>query len=125
MKPSTFVLAESFDATSSYSISPMPDSLYDTVEAFTAPVLEPEYLDFDTCLHCDDLRIFEAINQFNQDTFAPCPCCNGRDKAIPPTKPQPRFNMPAIYLTIYNRLEREGKLTIWERKHRDSLLKAA
>ena len=113
MIPSSFILAESFDA--------MPLSLYDTVEAFTAPVLEPEYLDFDTCLHCDDLRIFEAINQFNQDTFAPCPCCIGKDKA----KPKPRFNMPAIYLTIYNRLEQEGKLTIWEKKHRDSLLKAA
>ena len=119
MKPSTFVLAESFDA--------MPLELYDTVEAFTAPTLEPEYLDFDTCLHCDDLRIVEAINQFNQDTFAPCPHCASEDfsrchevKTLPPTKPQPRFNMPAIYLYLYSQMP-EDKMTIWEKKHYESL----
>ena len=69
MKSSTFVLAESFDA--------MPLSLYDTVEAFTAPVLEPEYLDFTTCLHCDDSGVIEAVNQYHQDVLAPCPHCEG------------------------------------------------
>lgn len=165
-KAHSFVLAESFDA--------MPDSLYDTVEAFTAPILEPEYLDFTTCLHCDDSGVIEAVNQYHQDVLAPCPHCEGgkvescvrtevlstnvdsfeklscdnnltahvssfsyqwensvrdessvRTQVLPPTKTQPRFNMPAIYLTIYSQMEREGKLTIWERKHRDSLLNAA
>jgi hypothetical protein len=120
MIASTFVLADSFDA--------MPLELYDTVEAFTAPTLEPEYLDFDTCLHCDDLRIIEAVNQFNQDTFAPCPCCTSRGISRRREKlsrdNKPRFNMPAIYLHLYSKMS-DDKMTIWERKHRDSLLNAA
>ncbi|MCA9839269.1 MAG: hypothetical protein KC422_20320 [Trueperaceae bacterium] len=134
-KPASFVLAASFDA--------MPLELYDSVEAFTAPVIESEYLGFDTCLYCDDLRIVEAIDQFNGDTFAPCPHCCGEDKLEPVSdeiedklepiaspvlidkpKSNPKFNMPAIYLHLYSRMD-EDKMTIWERKHRDSLLKDA
>ncbi len=138
-KPASFVLAESFDA-SSTSISLMPDVLYDLNDGFTAPVIEGEYLGFDTCLYCDDLRIVEAIDQFNADTFAPCPHCCSEDKlepvatsfeeklepvAVPVLVDKPKskakFNMPAIYLYLYSQMP-EDKMTIWERKHRDSLL---
>lgn len=110
--PSSYILAEDFDAT--------PLELFDRVEAFTAPVIEPDYLDYDTCLYCDDSGYVEAVNQFHLDTYAPCPRCSSEDK--PELKP--KFNMPAIYLYLYSKMPEE-KMTIWEKKHRDSLLEAA
>lgn len=117
MSPHSFVLADSFDA--------MPDHLYDTVEAFTAASLEPEYMDFDTCLHCNDSRLLEALNQYYQDVLAPCPHCTSVDSLGRRLKAaRARLNHRAILLYRYSKMSDE-QMTIWHRKHLDSLLNAA